>query len=111
MNTLDIAHVCHDANRALQLATNDPAPPPVWEDTPEWQRASAVIGVHQAIDGATPEQLHQAWSEHKRADGWTYGTVKDAEAKTHPCLVAYADLPEEQRVKDDLFHAVVAALT
>lgn len=111
MNTLDIARIAHEANRALQIATEDPAPSPAWEDAPGWQRESAVVGVHQAIDGATPEQLHESWCAHKTADGWVHGPVKDAERKTHPCLVPYAALPEEQRVKDDLFHAVVAALT
>jgi hypothetical protein len=39
-----------------------------------------------------------------------HGEVKDAAAKTHPCLVDYADLPHEQKVKDDLFAAVVGVL-
>lgn len=110
MDRADIAHVAHEANRAYQLATADPAPSPPWDDAPTWQRDSATAGVDQALDGATPEQLHQAWSDHKRAEGWTYGPVKDADARTHPCLVPYAQLPTEQRVKDDLFRAVVTAL-
>lgn len=68
-------------------------------------------GVEKALDGATPEDLHQSWCDFKAADGWVYGEVKDAEAKTHPCLVPYEELPEEQRIKDDLFKAVVGALS
>lgn len=107
----DIARVCHDANRAWQIATADPAPSPSWDDAPEWQRNSAVDGVRQALAGASPEELHLAWYDFKRADGWSHGEVKDADAKTHPCLVAYADLPEEQRRKDALFGAIVSALS
>jgi hypothetical protein len=44
-------------------------------------------------------------------EGWVYGETKDPVAKTHPCLVAYNDLPIEQQVKDHLFRAVVKALT
>jgi hypothetical protein len=46
----------------------------------------------------------------KVAAGWHYGEVKDAEAKTHPCMVAYEELPFEQRVKDHVFRAIVSAL-
>lgn len=106
-----IARVCHEANRALQVITSDPSPSPGWDDAPDWQRVSAVAGVREALVGATAEQLHEAWCETKRTDGWVYGPVKDAEARTHPCLVSYAALPDEQRAKDAVFRAIVAALT
>ena len=41
---------------------------------------------------------------------WSYGEVKDAEAKTHPCLIPYDQLPEFQKAKDKLFVAIVDAL-
>jgi hypothetical protein len=105
-----IARICHEANRALQVATEDPAPSPQWDDAPDWQRESAIAGVEEARRGATPEQLHTAWCEHKRAEGWTYGPRKDPDVKAHPCLVPYEQLPVEQRAKDTLFHAIVGAL-
>lgn len=107
----DISRVCHDANRAWQIASGDPAVSPPWDEAPEWQRASAVDGVRQAQNGATSEQLHQSWCDFKTEDGWVYGPAKDEAAKTHPCLVPYSELPVEQRRKDDLFAAIVAALT
>ncbi|MFB8071145.1 RyR domain-containing protein [Streptomyces californicus] len=109
-STDEIARIAYEANRALQRVTGDPASSLAWDDAPEWQRASAVDGVEQALAGASPESLHEAWCAYKRADGWTYGVVKNGEAKTHPCLVPYADLPDDQRQKDELFHAVVQAL-
>ena len=109
-NAERIARVCHDANRAWQQTTGDPAVSPPWDQAPDWQRESAIDGVRQALNGATPEELHESWCAHKRAEGWTYGEVKDAAARTHPCLVPYTDLPEEQRRKDTLFAAVVGAL-
>ncbi|ORJ92621.1 hypothetical protein A6F55_23780 [Prescottella equi] len=107
----DIARVCHEANRAIQIILSDPAVSPGWDDAPEWQRESAIEGVEKALAGATSEQLHESWRRHKLADGWTYGETKDAVAKTHPCLVAYGQLPEMQRRKDAVFGAIVAALT
>ncbi|MFD5208394.1 MULTISPECIES: RyR domain-containing protein [Streptomyces griseus group] len=107
----DIARVCHDANRAWQIATGDPAVSPPWDEAPEWQRESAIDGVRQAQNGATAEQLHQSWCDFKTADGWVHGPAKDEAEKTHPCLVPYSELPAEQLRKDDLFAAIVAALT
>lgn len=106
-----IAHVCHEANRALQVTQGDPAVSPHFMEAPEWQVQSAYEGVQSAIDGATPEQLHESWVQSKTKDGWRYGQAKDAEAKTHPCIVPYAELPAEQRLKDRVFQAVVQAFT
>lgn len=105
-----IARVCHEANRALQILSGEDGVSPPWDDAPQWQRESAVEGVGKALAGASPEQLHESWCEYKVASGWTFGKIKDSDAKTHPCLVSYADLPESQRVKDRLFSAVVSAL-
>lgn len=111
MNNEAIAQVCHEANRALQVLQGDPAPSPHWADAPEWQRVSAIEGVVKARAGETPEQLHESWCEFKVADGWIYGSEKDEEAKLHPCLVAYDDLPEAQKAKDHVFAGIVKALT
>lgn len=109
MEEILIASVCHEANRAYCLTQGDTSQLP-WTDAPPWQRESAILGVKKAIEGATPEQLHESWSAQKVADGWVYGDVKDADAKTHPCLVPYGELPTEQQRKDALFGAVVNAL-
>ena len=110
MDPAAIARVCHEANRAIQIITGDPAVSPPWDDAPDWQRDSAIKGVESALTGARPAQMHELWCEEKYAAGWTYGEVKDAEAKTHPCLVRYHELPDEQRVKDRLFVTIVRTL-
>lgn len=70
----------------------------------------AHTALNKALDGATPEQLHDAWCEFQKADGWVLGETKDVVAKTHPCLVQYDQLPAEQRNKDQFFIAVVESL-
>jgi len=65
------------------------------------------IGVVGIMEGNTPEQSHQLWLDTKRAQGWTHGKVKDAEAKTHPCFLPYEELPPEQKLKDHLFSAII----
>ena len=104
-----IARIAHEVNRAYCGAIGDHSQPP-WDEAPQWQRDSAIAGVRAHMKGGlTPEQSHESWLAHKRADGWKYGPVKNPEKKEHPCCVPYAELPLEQRVKDYLFGAVVAS--
>jgi hypothetical protein len=110
MGPVQIAHVCHEANRALQIIQGDPAPSPPWDDAPNSQRASAIEGVEGALAGATPQESHEGWLRFKAERGWTYGEVKDEDSKTHPCLLPYDQLPADQKIKDDLFIAIVGAL-
>jgi len=47
------------------------------------------------------EAEHQGWEEQKRTEGWTYGpSPKDDAKRTHPLLIPYSELPEEQKDKD-----------
>ncbi len=36
----------------------------------------------------------------KLHDRWKHGPTKDSKARTHPCLVAHAELPEREKEKD-----------
>ena len=103
------AAVAHEANRLFSAAHGDTSHAP-WDLAPQWQRTSSAHGVEKALAGATPEQLHESWCTEKRAAGWVHGPVKDADAKTHPCLVPYVELPPEQRAKDGLYQRVVLAM-
>lgn len=111
LSTTDIARVCHNANKALCDALGDTSQVD-WEDAPEWQKKSAITGVQNILNNpnTTPEQSHESWLREKAEDGWTYGTVKDVTAKTHPCFRPYAELPQEQRAKDHIFGAIVRSL-
>ena len=105
------AYAAHEANRVLCLALGDDSQPK-WADAPEWQKTSAVKGVHliAANPSTTPEQSHQGWLDEKSATGWKYGPVKNPETKEHPCFVPYRELPENQRLKDEMFGLVVRAV-
>ena len=106
-----IASICHEANRALCERFGDNSQKSWAEAHPE-QRESAIKGVEYRLANpeATPEDQHEAWSKEKEANGWVFGPVKDFEAKTHPCLVPYDELPLNQRLKDHLFQGIVDAL-
>lgn len=46
------------------------------------------------------ENVHDVWAATRIAQGWTYGPERDDANKKHPCLIPYADLPEEEKVYD-----------
>jgi hypothetical protein len=107
-----IARVCHEANRALCEATGDHSQP-LWSDAPEWQRDSARDGVRYLMDHphANHSATHENWRSFKEKDGWTWGPVKDAAKREHPCMVPFHELPPEQQLKDVVFSALVRAMT
>ena len=106
-----IAIMCHETNRAWCELYHDNSQKP-WADAEAWQRDSARRGVLYALENpdAGDSAQHDAWMADKIKDGWTFGTVKDAAGKTHPCIVPFDQLPFEQQAKDKLFRAIVRAL-
>lgn len=104
-----IAATAHELNRAYRLSIGERVEPH-WEDVTPEMRRSTLLGVQGALSGNTPEQQHEQWRATRIADGWVHGPIKDAEFRTHPCLVPYSDLPREQQVKDTLFRNVVLAV-
>lgn len=110
MKTIDIARTCHEVNRAYCQALGDQSQP-AWEDAPQWQKDSAVLGVKLHTENDVgPEASHISWMAQKVAEGWKYGAHKDPENKLHHCMVPFDQLPPEQQAKDYIFRAVVHAL-
>jgi hypothetical protein len=120
---LTIAHaaqVAHQANSALQIATGDPHPSPDWAQAPHDQHDASERGVRTVLDvraehpdwtnAQIAEALHTDWMAGKTDAGWVLGPVKDATALTHPAMVAFDQLPQDQIARDELFVAVVSAL-
>lgn len=112
MSPLQIASVCHEANRAFCETIGDHSQVS-FERAPDWQVQSAVNGVEfvQAHPDAPDSAAHDNWLKEKLADGWKYGLIKSVRRKEHPCCVAFDDLPVEQQTKDRLFCAIVRALS
>lgn len=105
---LVIAAMAHGMNRAYCEALGDTSQLP-WEESPQWQKNSAVMGVelHLGNPDAGPEASHESWMAQKEAEGWVYGEVKDPEKKEHPCMVPFSELPTDQQAKDFIFRECV----
>jgi hypothetical protein len=111
MTVENIAKVAHELNRAYCQSIGD-LTQPTWEEAPEWQRTSAITGVNFHLNNpeASPSSSHESWLKQKEEEGWTYGPVKDAELKQHPCYVPYDQLPIAQQSKDFIFRQTVHSL-
>lgn len=106
-----IAEFAHEINRAYCEAIGDQSQPK-WADLPAHLQAGIMMGVEANIDSImSPEQSHSVWMEEKRRTGWRYAPVKNVEAREHPCMVPWDLLPQDQRVKDYLFVAVMRLFT
>lgn len=46
------------------------------------------------------KNVHEVWAETRIKQGWTYGEQRDDKLKTHPCLVPYEELPEDEKEYD-----------
>ena len=112
INIEQVARVAHETNKAFCDSIGD-ASQKHWDEAEQWQRDSAIEGVKFALANplAPASAQHDAWCADKVKDGWRYGKVKDGSLKEHPCLVAYDQLPVEQRLKDYLFKGVVKAFS
>ena len=103
-----IAKLCHEANRVYCQSIDDYSQPS-WDDASDRQQDSAIDGVKSLIKkpAFTAQQMHENWVRYKCADNWIYGDKKSEKYKTHPCLVRYELLSENQKVKDHIFRSVV----
>ncbi len=46
------------------------------------------------------KNVHEVWAQNRLNDGWSYGVVRDAAKRHHPCLVPYEELPENEKEYD-----------
>ena len=46
------------------------------------------------------KNVHEVWAETRINQGWKYGEQRNDELKTHPYLIPYENLPEEEKEFD-----------
>ena len=46
------------------------------------------------------KNVHDVWAETRISQGWTYGKERNDEKKTHPCLIPYEELPDDEKEYD-----------
>ena len=106
----EIGRVCHEANRAYCIVVGDKNGLVGWDELAEDYKELTRVGVMGVLKGNTPEMSHESWMKERLENGWKYGEKLNREAKIHPNLVPYNELPEKQKIKDHLFVNIVKAL-
>lgn len=107
----------HEVARKVVSAVNDfkasiGLPIAELPDTGTTENLNVIAdGVIHAWDNAlqTPEENHANWVADLIARGWVHGDTYDIIARTHPALVAYADLPIEYKTNDFIFLSIIKA--
>ena len=46
------------------------------------------------------ENVHDIWAKQRIMEGWTYGPIRDNEAKKNPSLIPYSELSESEKDYD-----------
>ena len=96
----------YEAARIEAEISGRPIVPEKWEDRDDTFRTQFVKVVDQQCSGdkfASAEAAHDSWWREYERMGWRYGAERDAEAKTHPDMVPFNDLPKSERDKDEIF--------
>lgn len=103
-----LAKICHEANKAYCQMIGDFSHQP-WESCGAEMQMSVIDGVRFHLQDPDREvsTSHENWLKFKAANGWTYGEVKDAAKKEHPCFVPFEQLPETDKRKSYLFKSIV----
>jgi hypothetical protein len=80
-----------------------------WDELDTYTRERFIANVSFVLKDpiATPKELHEFWRNALLKAGWKLGPYEDSHSKTHPCLVLWGFLPEEQQVEYALFIAFV----
>lgn len=80
-----------------------------WDEMDDEYKERVMSGVRVAIASPDldPEHNHISWFNKMGADGWIFGEVKDAVAKTHPSMVPWVELHPSERIKNSMFLRMV----
>lgn len=65
-------------------------------DTSDVQLSAELLELTEKI----AENVHDVWAVGRIEQGWTYGTERNDELKTTPCLVPYSELPNSEKEYD-----------
>lgn len=99
----------YEAARLQARAVDAPIVPEPWTDRDTEFRAQFLNIIERQMGdmrSGSPEELHGGWVQAYIDMGWTYGPVRDVEAKTHPDMVPFADLEQREQDKDAVFIAL-----
>jgi len=101
----------YEAARLHAMLLGCPVVPRPWGEREEEFKLQLIKLIGDLVAGRRKfpdsKTAHDSWMRKYVEMGWQYGEVYDPEKKTHPDLVRYEELDPKERVKDDVFLALV----
>ncbi len=64
--------------------------------TDEIHLSGEIVELSEAI----AKNVHEVWAASRMSEGWKHGDERNDTLKTHPCLIPYEELPEEEKDYD-----------
>lgn len=95
----DLARICHEAHLALRIGLNKSADDAHFDALPQWRKDLVIGEVRMIREGRSHAEVHQAWADQLREQGWRWGIYRDVQLKQHPNLVPYDQLPVAEQAK------------
>ena len=110
MNTEQIAQIVHTAVNTFRLTIGE-EDLGTWENLDEDRKQLTRNAVTRTVEypNISPEDQHEIWAKEKREQGWTYGAEKCPKNLTHPSLIPYEQLSENEKIKDKLVTNTIKA--
>lgn len=106
----EIAKIIYEATRIEAEWSKRRIVPEKWDKRDEAFRKQfiAIIDKYLKQDKLpTPKEAHDSWMESYNKMGWKYGKERNTELKTHPDMLPYEKLPQDEKDKDAIFLAFV----
>ena len=106
----EIARAIYEATRIEANWSKRSIVPEKWEDRDEKFRTQFVEIIDKYLKTdklPTPSDAHDSWMKSYFDMGWKYGEVRDVDKKTHPDLLPFDELSQDERDKDAIFLAFV----
>lgn len=106
----DLARIAYDAIRSLVLRYTEPFA--MWDDLEDDQRQFFLQLVREYLEvtSRSAEQMHDAWLDRRRLEGWNYMTEANFDDKRHPWMVPFNKLSERDQDKIHLITGVIQSL-
>lgn len=110
---MKIAQIIYEATRLEAEWSKRSIVPEVWEKRDDKFRKQFVEIIEKYLlqdKLPTPEEAHDSWMQSYLDMGWKYGKTRDVDKKTHPDMLPFYELPQDERDKDAIFLAIVWAI-
>ena len=106
----DLALVAYDAIRRFVLVFGDEFRD--WDDLTDDEQQFFLQLVREYLEAPTrtAEQMHEAWFDRRRLEGWHYAPEVDLYNHLHPSMVPFSKLSEREQAQTRLMANVIASL-